>query len=147
MRHLRLLTIVLAVVLLCPTVSLAGTVEAGGGGFGSDAGGEVQSLTLASGVTTNTTTTPVPGVTGSKTIWLELSGTGAVSVDITVYGARVSAPTSSELEVVCTYAGLSGTTKKIGTCNGVMTAAYPYLAIKTENISGTGASVTAYVFY
>jgi len=114
----------------------------GGGG-----GGAVQSLTLASEITTNTTSTVVQGVSGSKTFWFELSGTGAVSVDMTIYGARTSNPTADELEVLCTYAGLAGTDKTVGTCNGASTTSYPYYAVGTANISGTNASVSVYAFY
>ena len=121
---------------------LSGCSGSGGGG-----GGAVQSLTLASEITTNTTSTVVQGVSGSKTFWFELSGTGAVSVDMTIYGARTSNPTADELEVLCTYAGLAGTDKTVGTCNGASTTSYPYYAVGTANISGTNASVSVYAFY
>ena len=116
-------------------------------GCGGGGGGAVQSLTLASEITTNTTSTVVQGVSGSKTFWFELSGTGAVSVDMTIYGARTSNPTADELEVLCTYAGLAGTDKTVGTCNGASTTSYPYYAVGTANISGTNASVSVYAFY
>lgn len=123
-----------------------GNVKVTGGG-GGGGGGAVQSLTLASEITTNTTSTVVQGVSGSKTFWFELSGTGAVSVDMTIYGARTSNPTADELEVLCTYAGLAGTDKTVGTCNGASTTSYPYYVVGTANISGTNASVSVYAFY
>lgn len=103
-------------------------------------------ITLASGVTTNTTSSAVAGIVGNKTFWMEIAGTGAVSVVITIYGARVSNPTASELVVLVNQFTLSGTTKKVDAA-AVSTAAYPYYVVKTESISGTGATVSVYAFY
>ena len=45
-------------------------------------------VTLAAGITTNTTTQTVRGRTGYKTFWAEVVGTGAVTATVTIYGCR-----------------------------------------------------------
>lgn len=107
----------------------------------------VSASTLASNVTTNTTSTVgVAGVVGNKTFWLEVRGTGAVAATITIYGARVANATTSELVTLVPATTISGTTVAVN-ATSVSTAAYPYYYFKTENVTGTGATVLVEVFY
>lgn len=110
-------------------------------------GAPVQTLILASGVTTNTTTTVgVPGVVGYKTFWMEVRGTGAVTATVTIYGARVANATAYEMVALTTPTALSGTTVAVNAA-ATSTAPYPYYYVKTENVTGTGATVLVEVFY
>ena len=115
------------------------TSGVGGGG----AGGAVQTLTIASGVTTNTTSSAVAGVTGTKTIWGEVvCSSGACAQTQAIYGARENGAANGLL--LCTLA-LSGTARAQDVCTGV-TADYPYLYVITTNTSGTAAEGGTYVF-
>ena len=106
-------------------------------------GGHVSTLTIASGVTTNTTSTPVAGVTGTKTIWGEVvCSSGACAQTQAIYGARENGAANGLL--LCTLA-LSGTARAQDVCTGV-TADYPYLYVITTNTSGTAAEGGTYVF-
>lgn len=115
------------------------TTGAGGGG----SSGAVQSLTLASGVTSNTTSTAVAGVPGNKTFWAEVTGTGAVTATVAIYGNRTNTNSNGVLLATIT---LSGTTTATDAA-AVSTAAYPYYYVTTTNVTGTGATVGAYAFY
>jgi hypothetical protein len=119
-------------------------ITSGGGGGGS--GSAVQTLTIASGVTTNTTTAAVAGVSGYKTFWMEVRGTGAVTATVTIYGARVANATDDEMVALTTPTALSGTTVAVNAA-ATSTAPYPYYYVTTENVTGTGATVAAYAFY
>ena len=144
MRHLRSFTVTLILLLVLPLRLFAGTVESGGGGFGGGgSGGPVQTLTIASGVTTNTTSSAVAGVTGTKTIWGEVvCSSGACAQTQAIYGARENGAANGLL--LCTLA-LSGTARAQDVCTGV-TADYPYLYVITTNTSGTAAEGGTYVF-
>ena len=109
-------------------------------------GGAVQTLTIASGVTTNTTTAAVAGVSGYKTFWMEVRGTGAVTATVTIYGARVANATISEMVALTTPTALSGTTVAVNAA-ATSTAPYPYYYVTTENVTGTAATVLVEVFY
>lgn len=108
-------------------------------------GGTVQTLTIASGVTTNTTTAAVAGVSGPKTYWARVTGTGSVAATVEFRGCLTNANTD------CVSLGtltVSGTTSDRGVpSNGVSSASYPYLCIVTTSVTGTGASVDAGAFY
>ena len=105
----------------------------------------VRTLTIASGVTTNTTSTPIAGVRGSKTYWAKVDGTGAVTATVQFNGCQTAATT------YCVPLGsitLSDTTQDYDVpspANG--TADYPYLGITTTGVTGTGATVVAGVNY
>ena len=117
------------------------------GGVGDAAkvvmGGTVQPITLADGVTTDTTSPAQVGPPGFKTFWAQVVGTGAVSVTVKVYGDINDDETGGVLLATIT---LSGTTQAQDAAASI-TANYPYLYAVTESISGTGASVTVKVFY
>lgn len=117
----------------------------GGGTGGGGSGGPVSTLTIAAGVTTNTTSTPVAGVSGNKTYWAQVAGTGAVTATIEYFGCQTSAAT------YCVSLGtvaLSGTTAVYGVPSpAVGSANYPYHYIATTNVTGTGATVSAGVNY
>ena len=105
----------------------------------------VNVLTIATGVTTNTTTAAVAGVSGPKTYWARVTGTGSVAATVEFRGCLTNANTD------CVSLGtltVSGTTSDRGVpSNGVSSASYPYLCIVTTSVTGTGASVDAGAFY
>lgn len=107
--------------------------------------GLVTPYVIASGVTTNTTTTPVGGPAGEKTYWAHVTGTGAVTATIVHWGCQTNATT------YCVALGtitLSGTTASYGVPTpAVGSANYPYHYIVTTNVTGTGATVAAGVNY
>lgn len=125
-----------------PVYAQVGGSQGGGGG----AGDAVQTLTIASGVTTNTTTAAVAGVSGYKTFWMEVRGTGAVTATVTIYGARVANATVDEMVALTTPTALSGTTVAVNAA-ATSTAPYPYYYVTTENVTGTAATVLVEVFY
>ena len=70
------------------TAHAAGTITgAAAGGSGGGGGGAVQTLTIASGVTTNTSSTPVAGVSGTKNFQWRVTGTGAVTQTVVLKGS------------------------------------------------------------
>ena len=105
----------------------------------------VRTLTVASGVTTNTTSTPIAGVRGTKTYWAQVDGTGAVTATVQFNGCQTAATTYC---VVLGSIALSGTTQKYDvTTPSVGSADYPYIGITTTSVTGTGAAVSAGVNY
>lgn len=166
MRHLRSFTVLLILLLVIPLHTFAGTVESGGGGFGGGGGAgdaslaeqqtqtthlatianaAVRTLSIASGVTTNTTSTPIAGVRGTKTYWAQVDGTGAVTATVQFNGCQTAATTYC---VVLGSIALSGTTQKYDvTTPSVGSADYPYIGITTTSVTGTGAAVSAGVNY
>jgi len=110
----------------------------GGGG-----GGPVSTLTIASGVTTNTTSTPVAGVSGVKNFQLKVTGTGLVTQTAVLKGSFDS--DGSNATDLCTVA-VSGTAPVSDVCPP-FTAPFPYLFMTTTNTTGTGASGTGTVGY
>lgn len=110
-------------------------------------GAAVDSLTIASGVTTNTTTAAVAGVSGDKTYWARVAGTGAVTATVEFLGCHSTTVSAAECVSLGTIA-LSGTTSKYNVPTpAVGTANYPYMAVTTTNVTGTGATVSAGVYY
>lgn len=105
-------------------------------------GGAVRVTHLMTGVTTNTTSVADILPVGTKTIFGEIVGTGAQSVNITIYGDKDS---SISTGVVLCIMTLSGTTTANTACN--ITANYLFYAAKTEVISGTGATVSVDAMY
>lgn len=137
-RILLRLIVVLGVLLATWPAFAAGVLTPAAG-----PGGAVQTLTIASGVTTNTTSSAVAGVTGTKTIWGEVvCSSGACAQTQAIYGARENGAANGLL--LCTLA-LSGTARAQDVCTGV-TADYPYLYVITTNTSGTAAEGGTYVF-
>lgn len=118
----------------------AAQVGGGGGGGGS---GAVQTLSIASGVTTNTSSTPVAGVSGIKNFQWVITGTGAITQTAALKGSFAS--DGSNAETLCTIT-LSGTTTTFGTCDP-FTAPFPYLFVTTTNTTGTGTSGTGKLGY
>ena len=104
---------------------------------------ESKFLTIASAVTTNTTTTPVAGVSGTKNFQWRVTGTGAVTQTVVLKGSFDSdgaSPTD-----LCTIT-LSGTAPVYDVC-APFTAPFPYLFVTTTNTTGTSASGTGRVGY
>ena len=146
-RILLRLIVVLGVLLAIWPAFAAGvlTPAAGPGGVSIASFGATTSvsvLPIASGVTTNTTSSAVAGVTGTKTIWGEVvCSSGACAQTQAIYGARENGAANGLL--LCTLA-LSGTARAQDVCTGV-TADYPYLYVITTNTSGTAAEGGTYV--
>ena len=106
----------------------------------------VRAFPIVTGVTTNTTnTTGIEARTGNKAFWMEVRGTGAVSVTVTIYGARVANAVAAEMVALTDPTALSGTTVAIAVA-ATSTAPYPFYYVKTESISGTGATVSVHTF-
>ena len=100
-------------------------------------------VTLATGITTNTTTQTVRGRAGYKTFWAEVVGTGAVTADIAIYGCRTIENANG---VLVATINLTGTTRDQDAAT-TSTAVYPYYYVTTTNVTGTGATVRVEVFY
>jgi hypothetical protein len=108
-------------------------------------GGPAQSLTLASGVTTDTTAPAIAGVTGTKTFWGQVvCSSGACTQTQAIYGDIDDDEANGVL--VCTIT-LSGTTRDQNADCAGSTASYPYYYVITTNTSGTSATGAVYVLY
>lgn len=105
--------------------------------------GLVTSMIVASGVTTNTTTTPVAGISGTKTFQWVLTGTGAVTQNVVLKGSFDS--DGSNPTDLCTLT-VSGTAPVVDACPP-FTAPFPYLFVTTTVTTGTNASGTGKVGY
>lgn len=103
--------------------------------------GPVKQIVVATGITTNTTTTPVQVTAGPKTFYGSMTGTGAVSVVIRWYGDLGN---NTTMPVELCRLTLSGTAPFAGNCPPTLVD-YPWVHISTEVISGTGATVEAHI--
>ena len=110
---------------------------------GTNSGQTISILSVASGVTTDTTTDTVSGVLGTKTFQWVLTGTGAVTQTVVLKGSFNSDGSSSTN--LCTIT-ISGTAPVADVC-APFTAPFPYLFVTTTNTTGTGASGTGKVGY
>lgn len=110
---------------------------------GTNSGQTISILTVASGVTTDTTTDTVSGVLGNKTYWGQVIGTGAVTQTQAIYGDVDNDGANGIL--LCTIT-LSGTTRAQDACP-VVTAAFAYYYVITTNTTGTGATGAVYAMY
>ena len=108
-------------------------------------GGAVRGTTMASAVTTDTTSAAVALPTGSKTIYGAVTGTGAITQTQKIYGGITSGVTSTTGILLCTLT-LSGTTAAYDACP-VMTANFLYYIVVTSSTSGTSASGTVTAMY
>ena len=118
-------------------------ITSGGGG----SGGPVQTLTIASGVTSNSVGATVAGVVGVKSFYGEVVGTGAVTATISLYCARVASATPTAATAV--WLGtitLSGTTQHQD-MTPVSTAACKNIFPVFTSITGTGATVLVEAWY
>lgn len=104
-------------------------------------GGAVRSVTLMTGVTTNTTSANVAVFSGAKTPMASVTGTGALTATVTFYGDMENTTTNGE--PICSIV-LAGTTKAVGFCNQ-FSKDYPYYHSVTTVVTGTGATVEAAV--
>jgi len=102
-----------------------------------------KSLTVASGVTTNTSTTPVAGVSGTKNFQWKVTGTGAVTQTVVLKGSFDS--DGSNATDLCTIT-LSGTAPVYDVC-APFTAPFPYMFVTTTSTTGTSVSGTGRVGY
>lgn len=108
-------------------------------------GGAVRGTTMASAVTTDTTSTAVALPTGSKTIYGSVTGTGSITQTQKIYGGITSGVTSTTGILLCTLT-LSGTTAVYDACP-VMTANFLYYIVVTSATTGTSASGTVTAMY
>ena len=107
------------------------------------AGAAVQTLTIASAVTTNTSTTPVAGISGTKNFQWKVTGTGAVTQTVVLKGSFDS--DGSNATDLCTIT-LSGTAPVYDVC-APFTAPFPYMFVTTTSTTGTSVSGTGRVGY
>ncbi len=110
---------------------------------GTNSGQTISILTVASGVTTDTTTDTVSGVLGTKTFQWVLTGTGAVTQNVVLKGSFDS--DGSNPTDLCTLT-VSGTAPVVDACPP-FTAPFPYLFVTTTVTTGTNASGTGKVGY
>lgn len=103
-------------------------------------GGAVRSTTMASAVTTDTTSSAVTLPTGVKRIYGSVDGTGAVTQTQTIYGGLTSGVTATTGELLCQFI-LTGTTHDHAGC----TVTTPHLFYIVVTTSTTGTSATGVV--
>ena len=94
------------------------------------------------GVTSNSTSAVFAAPSTPKTFWAEVVGTGAVTAEVSFYGARTSTAANG---VLLATISLSGTTRTQDAA-GASLAPYPYYYIVTSGVTGTGATVQAEIF-
>jgi hypothetical protein len=78
------------------------------------------------------------GFGGSKTFQGRVTGTGAITQTMKIYGSFNSVPTLTNSSLLCTLT-LSGTTEASDSCP-VVTANYAYYSVVTSATTGTSAS-------
>ena len=105
----------------------------------------VRSTTMATAVTTNTTSTAVALPVREKTIYGSVDGTGAVTQIQSIYGGITSGVTSTTGELLCTLV-LSGTTHAHATCAPI-TANFLFYIVVTTNTTGTSATGVTTAMY
>lgn len=110
---------------------------------GTNSGQTISILTVASAVTTDTTTDTVAGVLGTKTFQWVLTGTGAVTQTVVLKGSFDS--DGSYPTTLCTIE-ITGTAPQSAVCDP-FTAPFPYLFVTTSSTTGTGASGTGRMGY
>lgn len=109
----------------------------------------VKVQTLASNITTNTTSTARPAEISAgdnpapKSFYGQVVGTGSVTQTQAIYGDVDSDAANGIL--LCTLT-LSGTTRAQDACP-VVTAPYAYYYVVTTNTTGTGATGAVYAMY
>lgn len=103
----------------------------------------VESRTVMSGVTTNTTTAAVAVPAGLKSFYGQVVGTGAVTQTQEIYGDVDNDAANGVL--LCTIA-LTGTTRAQDACPP-MSANFAYYYVITTATSGTGATGAIYAQY
>ena len=108
-------------------------------------GGKVRSATMASAVTTNTTSAAVALPVGSTSIYGSVTGTGAITQTQAIYGGITSGVTSTTGILLCTLT-LAGTTAVYDACP-VITANFLFYIVVTTATTGTGASGTVTGMY
>lgn len=103
-------------------------------------GALVRTTTAMTGVTTNTTSAAFTIPSGGKTPLAQVSGTGAVTATLTLFGDNDS--TADNGILLCTIT-LSATTKHVKGCDDDKQFAtdYPYYYATSANVTGTGATV------
>lgn len=123
--------------------SMAMPVLAGVTSPGTNSGLTVSIMTVASGVTTDTTSGAVAGALGTKTFQWVVTGTGAVTQTVVLKGSFDS--DGSYPTDLCTIT-ISGTAPAHDVCPP-FTAPFPYLFVTTTGTTGTSASGTGKVGY
>ena len=105
-------------------------------------GGQARQTTVASAVTTNTTSTAIALPTGLKTFYGQVVGTGSVTQTQAIYGDVDNDAANGVL--LCTIT-LSGTTRTQDTC--LSQAAYSFYYVITTATTGTSATGAVYAMY
>jgi hypothetical protein len=93
--------------------------------------------TIFNAVTTNQQSDTFPFVPKERTIEAWITGTGAVSATIKVYGCNTKRTTNGVLLSTLT---LSGTTSDV--VGSILSSNWGYIYIVLSDITGTGAAVT-----
>lgn len=106
-------------------------------GYQRVVGGRARSTTAMTGVTTNTTSASFTIPSGGKTPIAQVSGTGAVTATVKLFGDNDD--TAANGFLLCTIT-LTDTTKDVDKCSQ-FAEDYPYYYATTENVTGTGATV------
>ena len=100
--------------------------------------GAVKAITtLLSAITTPTTGASFAVRSGSRTVKAEVTGTGAITATVELYGNH---DTSTSTGILLATITLSGTTSAIDGTN--ITAEWPFMYAKLTAITGTSAAVT-----
>jgi hypothetical protein len=97
--------------------------------------------TMLNAVTTNQTSVSQSLGSGRRTIKTSIAGTGAVSATVTFYGNDVDS--TATMIALTDPILLSGSGADYAGAD--LPAEWPYMWAKVENITGTGAAVTATV--
>ena len=100
---------------------------------------------LASGVTTNSTTTPMTTPPGPKSLRAEVGGTGAVTGTIIIYGDKAGS-TGVNGDELCRFTFASATAPQHGLCP-VITAPVSKMYVNVSNLAGAGATVELIIMY
>lgn len=129
--------------MLLSLLMLASEVFAGVEAQGTNSGETTSRTSLATAVTSNTTSAISVLPPGPKSFYGEVAGAGAVTQTQAIYGATTS--TAANGILLCTIT-LSGTTRTQDACP-VVTANFSYYYVVTTSTTGTGASGNVYAMY
>jgi hypothetical protein len=112
-------------------------------GYMRTTGALTRQTTVTSGVTTNTTSAAIVIPIGTKSLYGQVVGTGAVTQTQAVYGDIDSDAANGVL--LCTIT-LTGTTRDQAACAPI-TGVFSYYYVVTANTTGTGATGAVYAMY
>jgi hypothetical protein len=101
------------------------------------------------GVSTNTSSTPIAGYMGNKTfsgtLVCNAGGSTNCGITYTIWGSMTNSNTAGVS--LCTVVIPTGSATTYGDCAGVVTASYAYLYAITTGVAGTSPSLTITMGY